>query len=131
VRMALETGACLVPVISFGENNLFKTMENPPGSKLRNFQEALKKVVNIAPVIFYGRGVFNYRFGFLPYRQSLVTVVGKPIDLPKYTGRNVYTDPEAVRLTNIYHKKYVHALRDLFEQNVHNYDESFKSFSVS
>ncbi|KAJ8901089.1 hypothetical protein NDN08_004949 [Rhodosorus marinus] len=130
VRMALETGASLVPVISFGENNLFKTMENPPGSKLRNFQEALKKVVNIAPVVFYGRGVFNYRFGFLPYRNSLVTVVGKPIEVPKYTGENVYTDPEAVRLTNIYHEKYVHALRDLFEQNVHNYDESFKSFSV-
>lgn len=44
VRLALIAGAALVPVFAFGENELYKQVDNPKGSKLRIFQEKLKKV---------------------------------------------------------------------------------------
>lgn len=44
VRLALIAGASLVPVFAFGENELYKQVDNPKGSKLRAFQEKVKKV---------------------------------------------------------------------------------------
>lgn len=131
MRMALRTGASLVPVISFGETNVYNTMSNPVGSYLRRLQELVKNVSGIAPVAFYGRGSFNYAFGFLPFRRRIVTVVGKPIDVPKYHGADVYTDPEGEKLADEYHEKYIQALSTLFEENVHKYDENYVRFSTT
>lgn len=128
--MALEMGAQLVPVISFGENNLYTTLDNPSGSPYRKFQELMKKMSGISPIVFYGRGAFNYAFGFLPFRRPIVTVVGNPIEVPQYQGADVYRDEAGKRLTDEYHAKYVKALSKLFEENVHLYDSQYKSFSV-
>lgn len=38
VRVALQTGASLVPVINFGENELYKTVRGSSNSTLRRFQ---------------------------------------------------------------------------------------------
>ncbi|XP_078793056.1 2-acylglycerol O-acyltransferase 1 isoform X2 [Oryzias latipes] len=38
IKLALKHGAQLVPVFSFGENELFDQMENPAGSSLRRLQ---------------------------------------------------------------------------------------------
>lgn len=38
VRVALQTGASLVPVINFGENELYNTVRGRPKSGLRKFQ---------------------------------------------------------------------------------------------
>lgn len=67
--------APLVPVISFGETDLFNQVENPEGSFLRKLQEFLRKVTGIAPIMFIGRGFFQYNFGLVP-RRSPVTTVG-------------------------------------------------------
>ena len=43
VRIALEHGASLVPVFTFGENEMFKQLlPNPPDSPVRRVQELLK-----------------------------------------------------------------------------------------
>uniref|UniRef100_A0A3Q1HUU5 Acyltransferase n=1 Tax=Anabas testudineus TaxID=64144 RepID=A0A3Q1HUU5_ANATE len=41
IKLALKHGAQLVPVFSFGENELFDLMENPSGSPLRRLQVRL------------------------------------------------------------------------------------------
>ena len=41
---------------------------------LRYFQEKFKSLTGVSPVLFYGRGVFNYSFGFLPHREPINTV---------------------------------------------------------
>jgi len=63
--------ASLVPVFSFGENDLFHQVDNPAGSALRRFQESFKKVAGFTPPVFYGPGILNC---FLPFRKPLHTI---------------------------------------------------------
>jgi len=74
VRIALETGTSLVPVISFGEAELYDQVELT--GTLLSFQNLYRKITGIAPMIFTGRGVFQYSFGVVPRRHPL-HVVGK------------------------------------------------------
>lgn len=75
VRLALETGASIVPVISFGEPELYDQIETE-GTYLRTIQDLYKKITGIAPLLFVGRGVIQYSFGIVPRRHPL-NVVGK------------------------------------------------------
>ena len=54
VRIALETGANLVPVFVFGENDVYDILEVPKDSKLRKFQEWFKNCFNFAIPIIRG-----------------------------------------------------------------------------
>ena len=65
--------AHLVPVFGFGENDLMNQAQHP---LLRYFQEKFRKFSGVAPVLFYGRGIFQYNFGLLPHRVPLY-IVGK------------------------------------------------------
>ncbi|XP_052635564.1 2-acylglycerol O-acyltransferase 2-B-like isoform X2 [Harpia harpyja] len=67
VRIALEHGASLVPVFSFGENELFRQIPNPPGSGLRQFQLRLQRIWGWPSPFFTLGGVFQYSFGLLPF----------------------------------------------------------------
>ena len=116
VKMALKTGASLVPVFAFGENDIFDQVDNPDGGALRRFQLWCKQLIGITPPLLYGRnlsrGVFR-RFtgaktGVLPKRESIEVVVGAPIACPKTS------DPTSAQIDE-YHARYVAALRDLYE----------------
>ncbi|KPP59985.1 2-acylglycerol O-acyltransferase 2-A-like [Scleropages formosus] len=115
VKMALKHGyetavAHLVPVFSFGENELFDQMENPVGSLLRRLQERLQKVMGVALPLFHARGVFQYSFGLLPYRKPIHTVVGRPIAVTQTPS------PSAEDIETL-HKLYLEGLTQLFEEN--------------
>ena len=43
---------------------------------LRKIQEKIQQSIAFAPVLFYGRGIFQYTFGMIPHRRE-VYVVGK------------------------------------------------------
>jgi 1-acyl-sn-glycerol-3-phosphate acyltransferase len=113
-RLALETGSCLVPVISFGENNTYLTVQNPKGSRLRGFQEYVLKTFLIGAPILMGRGIFNYSLGVLPFRGPIVTVVGKPIDVQKVIK------PTKERVEAL-HEVYKQELIKLFNENKEKY----------
>uniref|UniRef100_A0ACB8FEZ0 2-acylglycerol O-acyltransferase 2-A n=1 Tax=Sphaerodactylus townsendi TaxID=933632 RepID=A0ACB8FEZ0_9SAUR len=114
VRLALEHGAPLVPVFSFGENELFDQVENPKGSWLRWTQELLQKFMKVSLPLFHARGVFQYSFGLLPYRRPIYTVVGKPIHVEK--NKNPSQD-EVDEL----HGTYMEELSKLFEEHKSTY----------
>ena len=80
VKRALKHGSYLVPTFSFGELSLFSNMLlNPKGSFVRNLQEKIcDKITWPFPILFSGRGIFQYSFGLLPKRHP-ITVVGKLI----------------------------------------------------
>merc|ERR1712151_154540 len=77
-RLALEHGADVVPVFGFGENDIYDTV-TAKESLLRRLQLRTYKMLSFSTPIFYGRGVFTYNMGILPYRQPLTVVVGAPI----------------------------------------------------
>ena len=60
VRLAMEAGADLVPSFGFGEQHIFRLVKSPKGSNLRKFQEKMKSLLSFSPVLFTGRGIFQY-----------------------------------------------------------------------
>ncbi|KAI9091247.1 diacylglycerol acyltransferase [Phlyctochytrium arcticum] len=83
IKVALRHGASLVPVFSFGENDIWDQVPNPPGSMIRSIQILFQKYMTFAPPLFFGRGVFQYNVGMMPFRRPIVSVVGHPIDCPR------------------------------------------------
>ncbi|XP_034413104.1 2-acylglycerol O-acyltransferase 1 isoform X2 [Cyclopterus lumpus] len=114
IKLALKHGAQLVPVFSFGENELFDQMENPTGSPLRKLQNRLQSIMGVAMPLFHARGVFQYSFGLMPYRKPIHTVVGKPISV-------VQTLSPSCEDIDCLHELYMQNLTELFEQHKHNY----------
>uniref|UniRef100_A0A452G3V8 Acyltransferase n=1 Tax=Capra hircus TaxID=9925 RepID=A0A452G3V8_CAPHI len=107
IRLTLIHGAALVPIFSFGENDVFDQVENAPGSWLHWFQDRLLKTTRFSIPLFYGRGVFQYSVGFMPYRWPITTVVGKPIKVQKTPHPS---QEEVDRL----HQCYIKELSNLF-----------------
>jgi 2-acylglycerol O-acyltransferase 2 len=64
VRIAVETGASLVPVLSFGENDMFKQVKNEDGSFIRTFQKKTQQILGFTFPLFYGRGIFNCKLRY-------------------------------------------------------------------
>ncbi|XP_065223052.1 diacylglycerol O-acyltransferase 2-like protein 6 [Planococcus citri] len=103
VRLALKTGTPLVPVFSFGEQNLYSRYQS------KWLQKMVKKITGIYDVVPKGR------MGILPYRHPVNTVVGKPIHVPKIENPSTKDIDE-------YHAKFVQELTALFEDNKCKYD---------
>ncbi|XP_032345305.1 2-acylglycerol O-acyltransferase 2 [Camelus ferus] len=115
IRLALMHGASLVPIFSFGDNDLFDQYENSPGSWLRWIQNRLQKIMGVSFPLFHGRGVFQYSFGLLPYRRPITTVVGTPIEVQKTPHPS---QEEVDRL----HQRYLQELSNLFEAHKLKYN---------
>ncbi|XP_075876576.1 2-acylglycerol O-acyltransferase 3b isoform X3 [Nelusetta ayraudi] len=105
VRMALEFGADLVPVYSFGENELFKQVIFSEGSFGRRLQDLFKRFMGFAPCLFVGD-----RLPVMPYRIPITTVVGGPIAVPQRTNP---TEEEV----DHYHRLYMDGLSKLFHEH--------------
>lgn len=114
IKVALETGASLVPVVSFGEVDVFDQPSNEKGTKLRKFQEIYKRWTGVAPAVFIGRGFLQYSFGIIPRRSPIHTVVGAPIDLVKNPMPSKKDVDEL-------HEKFMSELEKLFHEHKAKY----------
>ncbi|XP_069671305.1 2-acylglycerol O-acyltransferase 1-like isoform X2 [Periplaneta americana] len=110
VKMALKHGTPLVPVITFGEPDIYDQVDIPEGSWLRRCQEFIRKITGVAPIILYGNGP-------LPYRRQTTTVVGKPLPLEKTLN------PTQEQIDEL-HQKFTTELVKLFEENKKLYLEN-------
>lgn len=113
-KIALQTGASIVPVFSFNEVEVFDQPSNEPGTIIRKFQDITKKITGVAPAIFIGRGFFQYSFGLIPRRQEITTVVGAPINIVQNQSPS---DKEIDEL----HQKFIGALEKLFSDHKQKY----------
>ncbi|KAI0741800.1 DAGAT-domain-containing protein [Daedaleopsis nitida] len=75
IKIAIQHGADLVPVFSFGEND----MPNQKGTTLYTLQKKFQNLFGFTLPLFHGRGLLNYNLGLMPYRKRIVAVVGHPI----------------------------------------------------
>ncbi|KAI9136567.1 diacylglycerol-acyltransferase [Paraphysoderma sedebokerense] len=104
VKLALETGSSLVPVLTFGENDIYAQVPNPPGSRLRKFQDTLQRRFGFTLPLAYGRFLW-----LVPFKKPLVTVVGRPIHLEKIEK----PDREVVEK---WHALYIESVKDLYDK---------------
>ncbi len=67
--------ADLVPVYSFGENEVYKQLIFDDGSWWRTVQKRLQKILGFAPCLFHGCGLFfPESWGIVPYCKPITTV---------------------------------------------------------
>ncbi|XP_045397453.1 2-acylglycerol O-acyltransferase 3 [Lemur catta] len=110
VRLALRHGASLLPVYSFGENDIFRFKAFAEGSWQFRCQVIFKKLVGFSPCIFWGRSLLSNSWGLLPFAVPITTVVGRPIPVPRCPHPT--TDE-----VDHYHALYLKALEQLFEEH--------------
>ncbi|KAI8988205.1 diacylglycerol acyltransferase type 2B [Mycotypha africana] len=114
IRLAIKHKADLVPVFSFGENDIYNQMENSVGSRLYKFQEWIKSVFGFTLPLFHARGIFNYDVGLIPFRHPIVTVVGKPISAPEIEGADLF-EPTTEQLLEI-QSRYIAELQSIYDK---------------
>nr|XP_024215233.1 acyl-CoA wax alcohol acyltransferase 2-like [Halyomorpha halys] len=113
VKLALNEGCCLVPVINFGENDIYDLKRAKPGSFLYTLQQWFLKKTSVYLMIPVGRSGL---FSFLPKREPMTTVVGRPIQLPKVN------EPSSEQIEH-YHSLFTEELIKLFNEHKHKYTE--------
>lgn len=108
-RIALQHGASLVPIYSFGENDLYEQAPNDEGSVLRKLQNFFLKYAGFATPFFSGAGSMGAAIPMspIPARIPLITVVGDPIDTIKVDNPT----PEDINKLRV---KYVEGLQAIF-----------------
>ena len=97
-RLALETGAKLVPVYTFGNNNMF-----------RAYQWDLFGIFNMFKAVtgmWFPRGYFEFT------RHPFITVVGKPVWIKHEEKDRVITDEMVAELK----ARYIESLTELFDR---------------
>uniref|UniRef100_A0A0N5AG68 diacylglycerol O-acyltransferase n=1 Tax=Syphacia muris TaxID=451379 RepID=A0A0N5AG68_9BILA len=109
IRVALRNGAFLVPLYNFGENATYsQVFPNRHGSFNRRFQTVVRRMWGFCPPLINGRGIFNERYGLMPRKTPINTVVGKPIPVEKCLN------PTKERVDQL-HAEYCSSLIELFE----------------
>lgn len=109
VKLAIRTGADLVPVLAFGENELYDQVQAAEHPRIHSLQLSVKRMFGFTVPLFHARGVFNYDVGLLPYRRPLNIVVGKPIMVVRQAK------PDDAYVDEI-HSKYIDELQRLWAQ---------------
>lgn len=79
LKIAIKTGAAVVPVLGFGENSLYDQVIPAERSWVHGFQLAVKRYLGFTLPLFHARGVFNYDVGLMPYRRPVNVVIGRPV----------------------------------------------------
>ena len=108
VKMALRTGADLVPVLAFGENDLYDQFGAESHPEIHKFQLLVKKLLGFTIPLFHARGVFNYDVGLMPYRRPLNIVVGRPVKVTQNPK------PEQDEIDRV-HEEYVQELERIWD----------------
>lgn len=103
VKIAVQTGTALVPVLSFGENQTYNQVFS---MNLRRIQQKMQTVMGFSLPLFYtswGRG------GVLPNRVPLNTVVGGAVEVTQCDEK----DPRFHEVVLDTHRRYLEAIRVL------------------
>lgn len=112
IKLAIRTGADLVPVLAFGENDLYEQVRSDQHPLIHKVQMLVKHTMGFTIPLFHARGIFNYDVGLMPYRCPLNIVVGRPIRVVREQDRDKVNDD----YINELHSRYIQELVRLWEQ---------------
>ncbi|KAI9693879.1 MAG: diacylglycerol O-acyltransferase 1 [Bathelium mastoideum] len=109
VKLAIRTGADLVPVLAFGENELYDQVQPDQHPMVHKLQLLVKKFMGFTVPLFHARGIFNYDVGIMPYRRPLNVVVGRPLMVQQQE------QPDEKYVEEL-HKEYVKELTRIWDE---------------
>lgn len=112
IKLAIRTGADLVPVLAFGENDLYEQVPSDRHPLIHKLQMLVKQTMGFTIPLFHARGIFNYDVGLMPYRRPLNIVVGCPIHVVQQPDRDKIDDEYISEL----HARYAQELVRLWDQ---------------
>jgi 2-acylglycerol O-acyltransferase 2 len=79
--LALRTGADLVPVLAFGENDLYSHVNSEKYPLIQKIQRLVKNTTGWELPLLYGQGFRSRDWGLLAYRMPIDIMVGRPIEV--------------------------------------------------
>ncbi|KAK4949621.1 diacylglycerol O-acyltransferase 1 [Elasticomyces elasticus] len=109
IKIAVRSGADLVPVLAFGENDLYDQLASDSHPRVHRLQLLAKRLLGFTVPLFHARGVFNYDVGIMPYRRPLNVVVGRPVHV-------VQAEKPDPRYVEELHALYVEELRRIWDE---------------
>ena len=80
VRLALARGASLVPVLSFGESDMYNLLKMKPGSLAFRVQRVYQSLFGFTVPLFWGKTLWGMPT-VMPLRRPIRVVIGKPIQV--------------------------------------------------
>lgn len=110
IKLALETGADIIPSYTFGANQTYYRIFGP-GSTLAKISSLLQ--VSILP--WFGR--WYIPMGFVPYKTPLMDVVGEVFHVPKLKEGEEVTK----EMVDEVHKEFCTMMKKLFEDHKQTY----------
>ena len=110
VKLAIRNGADLVPVVGFGENDIYDQLDPHAHPWVYKFQMIVKNLMGWTVPIFHARGIFNYDVGLMPYRRPMNIVVGRPIKVQQVKN------PDKAYVDKV-HREYIDELLRLWDQH--------------
>ncbi|GAB6029648.1 Diacylglycerol O-acyltransferase 2 [Chamberlinius hualienensis] len=126
VKLAITTGADLVPSITFGENEVFpkRSSEKFQFGWIKKIEFAVKKYsnqpMNVKAIINFGLNAFLISY---PQRVPVITVVGKPIEVVQNSNPNEET-------INYYHNKYIESIEQTFNEYKVKLGDKYKDLKL-
>ncbi|KAH8691409.1 diacylglycerol acyltransferase-domain-containing protein [Talaromyces proteolyticus] len=79
IKLAIRTGADIVPVLAFGENDLYDVADLHTKPMLSKAHLLFKKLFGFTIPFFYTKGPYRFDFGIMPHRRPVSVVIGRPI----------------------------------------------------
>lgn len=110
IRLAILTGADIVPVIAFGENDLYDTVDLHTKPMLLKVQLLFKKLFGFTIPFFYTKGPYRFDLGIMPHRRPVNVVIGRPIETSK-----IQDSFEADDIDDI-HERYMQELQRMWDE---------------
>ncbi|KCV70572.1 hypothetical protein H696_02918 [Fonticula alba] len=103
IRLALQQGCDLVPMVCFGEEAAFRTWKPAPAAS-----RFLLRTLKMPFLLFWGRF-----FSLLPRQGPLTVVYGSPLVVPDEYAISGEPVPEG--LVDEYHERYISLLQDTWD----------------
>jgi lipopolysaccharide export LptBFGC system permease protein LptF len=137
VREAIMANANLVPVLGFGETNLYTLYDNDhdddddddnddddssstaltTSTTISTLQKFVKNTFGVAVPLFTGRSILFKSLGIMPRRSPVVVVVGKPIP-----------PPTSKQLDNISNKEFHPLIDKITDEPINNHGRILKEW---
>eukprot|EP00743_Colponemidia_sp_Colp-15_P004639 GILK01004999.1.p1 GENE.GILK01004999.1~~GILK01004999.1.p1 ORF type:complete len:357 (+),score=33.95 GILK01004999.1:83-1153(+) len=113
VRLAMQTGALLVPAYIFGNTELLDCITDSSG-----YLQRLSRKLRVSVTLFWGRFFLP-----VPYRKPVVAVMADPIPVPHLQN------PSADLIAE-YHGKFLSSLQELFDTHKASYGWAHKKLII-